>query len=73
MVATKKAKRQNTPIILNNHSVWVGQMRSSRKYYCAVCGIEIDREEFDDHEGMCWECWDNQLTEESDSVFEELI
>ncbi|MDD4325585.1 MAG: hypothetical protein PHC63_04065 [Candidatus Bathyarchaeota archaeon] len=48
-------------------------MRSSRKYYCVVCGREIDREEFDDHDGLCWECWDNQLTRESDSVFEELI
>ena len=31
---------------------------------------EQDRESYD---GMCWECWDDQLTEESDSMFDDLM
>ena len=40
---------------------------------CKVCGKAISREESEDFEDMCWECWDDQLTEESDSMFNELI
>jgi len=34
------------------------------KFYCSVCGCEISDEEYEDYDGMCWECWDDQLTEE---------
>jgi hypothetical protein len=33
----------------------------------------ISREESEDFEDMCWKCWDDQLTEESDSIFYELM
>jgi hypothetical protein len=39
----------------------------------SVCGKEITAQDSEDPEGMCWECWDDQLTEESDSKFDELI
>jgi hypothetical protein len=41
--------------------------------YCTVCGKEINQQENEDYDGMCWECWDDQLTEESDSMFGEVI
>jgi hypothetical protein len=39
------------------------------KYYCSVCGCEIDEDEYESFDGMCWECWDDQMTEESEDVF----
>jgi len=35
------------------------------KYYCSVCGCEIDENEYESFDGMCWECWDDRMTEES--------
>ena len=43
------------------------------KIWCSVCGKEITKDENDNYDGMCWECWDDRLTEESDSMFDELI
>ena len=43
------------------------------RHRCSACDIEISQEEYDSYEGMCWECWDDQLTEESDSMFGELM
>jgi RNA polymerase-binding transcription factor DksA len=43
------------------------------KFYCSVCGREISEEDFRDYDGMCWECWDDQLTEESDDLFGDFI
>jgi len=39
------------------------------KYYCEVCGREISEDEYEAYEGKCWECWDDQMTEECE--FEE--
>jgi len=39
------------------------------KYHCSVCGREISEEDYEDYDGMCWECWDDQLTEESEDMF----
>jgi hypothetical protein len=47
--------------------------QEKRKHHCEVCGREISQQEYDDHDGMCWECWDDQLTEESDSMFGDLM
>ena len=44
-----------------------------KKFHCSVCGRQITQEEYEDYEGLCWECWDNQLTEESDSMFGDLM
>jgi len=41
------------------------------KYYCEVCGKEISKEEYESYDGLCWECWDDQMTEECE--FEEGI
>ena len=45
----------------------------NEKFYCSVCGREIDEEEYESYDGMCWECWDDQLTEESDDMFGDLM
>ena len=42
-----------------------------KKYHCEVCGKEISEEEYEAYEGKCWECWDDQMTEECE--FEEGI
>jgi hypothetical protein len=49
----------------------VTQERNVKK--CKVCGKAISREESEDFEDLCWECWDDHLTEESDSMFDELL
>lgn len=45
----------------------------NEKFYCSVCGREISEDEFENYDGMCWECWDDQITEESEMMFGELI
>jgi hypothetical protein len=48
-------------------------MSSNQKYYCKNCRKEISPNENQDYDGMCWECWDDRLTEESDSMFDDLM
>ena len=48
-------------------------MSSNEKRHCKVCGREITEQDSEDYDGMCWECWDDQLTEESDSMFDDLM
>lgn len=43
------------------------------KYYCSVGGLEISEEDYEDYDGMCWECWDDQLTEESEDMFGDVM
>jgi len=43
------------------------------EYYCSVCGREISEEESEAFDGMCWECWDDQLTEESEMMFGDVM
>jgi hypothetical protein len=47
--------------------------KKERKYYCSVCGCEIDEDEYESFEGMCWECWDDQMTEESEDMFGDVM
>lgn len=44
-----------------------------QKRYCSVCGREIDKDEYENYDEMCWECWDDQMTEESDMMFGDLM
>ena len=37
---------------------------NKEKLYCSVCGEEISEEDNESYDGLCWECWDDQLTEE---------
>ena len=46
-------------------------LEGDEKYYCEVCGKEISEDEYESYDGMCWECWDDQMTEECE--FEEGI
>ncbi|MEM3699956.1 MAG: hypothetical protein QXL57_03710 [Candidatus Bathyarchaeia archaeon] len=43
------------------------------RYYCSVCGREISREEYEAYDEMCWECWDDQMTEESLMMFGDVM
>ena len=49
------------------------EKRKKQKFYCSVCGREISKEEYEAFDEMCWECWDDQLTEESDMMFGDLM
>ncbi len=51
----------------------LGYIITSEKCNCSVCGKEITKEDYDNYESMCRECWDDQLTEESDNMFGELM
>lgn len=44
-----------------------------RRFYCSVCGREISEEEYEAYDGMCWECWDDQMTEESEMMFGDVM
>jgi hypothetical protein len=59
----KHKKKQNSPSAKDE----------DEKFYCSVCGREISEDEYNDYDGMCWECWDDQLTEESDDMFGDLM
>jgi len=43
------------------------------KYYCSVCRREINKEEYEAFDGMCWECWDDRFTEESETMFGDVM
>lgn len=43
-----------------------------KKYCCSVFGREISEEEYESFDGMCWE-WDDQLTEESEMMFGDVM
>jgi len=43
------------------------------KHYCSVCGREISKEEYESFGEMCWECWDDRLTEESETMFGDVM
>jgi len=47
--------------------------KKEQKYYCSVCGREIDEDEYESYDGICWECWDDQLTEESEDMFGDVM
>ena len=32
--------------------------------HCESCGKEISDEDYESYDGLCWECWDDQMTEE---------
>ena len=46
----------------------MSENEEKEEYCCEVCGRKISKEAYD---GLCWECWDDQMTEECE--FEEDI
>jgi hypothetical protein len=56
-----------------NEKIRKDECETEEKFHCSICGREIDEDEFEDYDGMCWECWDDQLTEESDDMFGDLM
>lgn len=47
--------------------------KEKEEYYCEVCGRKISKEEYESYDGLCWECWDDQLTEESEMMFGDVM
>lgn len=48
-------------------------MSKEEMHFCSVCGQQISSEDNENYGGMCWECWDDRLTEESEGMFGELL
>jgi len=48
-------------------AAYVKEGKMDEKLYCSVCGREISREDYESYDGLCWECWDDQITEEYES------
>ena len=38
--------------------------KEKEEYYCEAYGRKISKEECESYDGFCWECWDDQMTEE---------
>jgi hypothetical protein len=33
------------------------------KFTCSVCGREISEDDYNDYDGMCWECYEIEIDE----------
>ncbi|MCD6240800.1 hypothetical protein J7K27_04670 [Candidatus Bathyarchaeota archaeon] len=43
-------------------------MDGKEEYRCRVCGRRISREEYEAFDGLCEECWEDEMTEEIDTT-----
>jgi len=43
-------------------------MNEKEEYHCRVCGRKISREEYEAFDGLCEECWEDEMTEEIDAT-----
>ena len=43
------------------------------EYRCEVRWRKISKEEYEDYSGMCLKCWDDQLTEELEMMFGDVM
>jgi hypothetical protein len=66
----KVAKETDIPL---HEYVTVSVSGRMRVRYCEVCGCEIDEDEYESFDGMCWECWDDQMAEESEDMFGDVM
>ena len=39
-------------------------LTENKEHHCEVCRKEISKEEYESYDGLCWECWEDQMTEE---------
>jgi len=69
LVHLRRTKRKKSIIVL----FVVEKLIKEEKYYCSVCRREINKEEYEAFDGMCWECWDDRFTEESETMFEDVM
>ena len=51
----------------------MSEKKEKEEYHCEVCGREISEEEYEAFDGMCWECWDDRFTEESEMMFGDVM
>ena len=40
--------------------------RQTKKW--GICGRKTSKEEYETYNGLCWECWDDRMTEEIDTT-----
>jgi len=52
---------------MNPKLATMNENEEKEEYYCEVCGRKISKEECEAYDGLCWECWDDQMTEEFES------
>jgi NMD protein affecting ribosome stability and mRNA decay len=38
-------------------------MTDEKEYHCEVCGREISREDYEQYDGMCMECYEIEIDE----------
>ena len=50
-------------------AVTMTDKEEKEEHHCEVCSRKISKEECEAYDGLCWECWDDQMTEECE--FEE--
>ena len=43
-------------------------MNEKEEYRCKICGRKISKEEHEAFEGLCKECWGDEMTEEIDTT-----
>jgi len=43
-------------------------MDGKEEYRCRVCGRKISKEEYEAFDGLCEECWEDEMTEEIDTT-----
>ena len=56
---------------IEEQAVTMTENEEKEEYHCEVCGRKIIKEEYNSYDWLCWECWDDQMTEECE--FEEDI
>jgi len=44
------------------------EKKEKEEYHCEMCGRKISKEEYETYDGLCWECWDDMMTEEIDTT-----
>jgi hypothetical protein len=44
-----------------------GCIMNEEKSYCSVCGKKISTEDYESYDGLCWECWDDQMKKNANS------
>lgn len=53
---------------LINHNTRVATSEEKEEYHCEACGRKISEEEYEAYDELCWECWDDRMTEEIDTT-----
>jgi len=44
-------------------------VNEKEEYRCKICDRKISREEYEAFDSLCEECWEDEMTEETDEEF----